>query len=71
MHLREGVEPDFIRYLRSLEEMGGWPVHRLPYNDPGVCHFTYFRRGLVICRDSEKSEWIYFVKTVSGCIRFP
>ncbi|XP_038055388.1 cyclic nucleotide-binding domain-containing protein 2-like [Patiria miniata] len=63
MHRSEGVEPDFIRYLRTIEELKGWPVHRLPHDKPSVCLFTYFRRGVVICKDSNKSDWIYVVKT--------
>ncbi|XP_033631800.1 cyclic nucleotide-binding domain-containing protein 2-like [Asterias rubens] len=63
MHRNEGVEPDFIRYLRTVDELKDWPVHRLPHDDASTCLFTYFRRGVVICKDSNNSDWIYVIKT--------
>ncbi|XP_022079599.1 cyclic nucleotide-binding domain-containing protein 2-like isoform X2 [Acanthaster planci] len=63
MHRNEGMEPEFIRYLRTIDELKGWPVYRLPHDKPSVCLFTYFRRGVVICKDSNTSDWIYVVKT--------
>jgi CRP-like cAMP-binding protein len=62
MHVEKGVEPEHIVFLRGVELMSQWPIDKLPYNDPRICLLTYFRKGTVMCKESAKSEWIYFVK---------
>ncbi|XP_070552935.1 cyclic nucleotide-binding domain-containing protein 2-like isoform X3 [Ptychodera flava] len=63
MHRGDGNEPEFIQYLRTMEEFSGWPISRLPQDDPKICLYMYFRRGVVICKDSNKADWVYIVKS--------
>nr|XP_022321378.1 cyclic nucleotide-binding domain-containing protein 2-like isoform X2 [Crassostrea virginica] len=65
MPMDKDQEPEHIRFLRTVHLMKGWPIERLPYHDPKICCFTYFRRGLLLCKDSNTSEWVYIVKTGS------
>ncbi|XP_064636321.1 cyclic nucleotide-binding domain-containing protein 2-like isoform X3 [Lineus longissimus] len=65
MHVDKDVEPDHIQFLRLIDIFDGWPIGTLPYADPKTCLFTYFRRGVIMCRDSINNEWIYVVKTGS------
>ncbi|KAJ8297714.1 hypothetical protein KUTeg_024245 [Tegillarca granosa] len=58
-------EPEHIRFLRSVDVFTNWPIEKLPYHDPKICCFTYFRRGLLLCKDSNSSEWLYIIKTGS------
>ncbi|KAK0062289.1 dentin sialophosphoprotein [Biomphalaria pfeifferi] len=59
-----GKEADHITFLKTVELLQGWPVDRLPAQSPKLCAFTYVRRGVVLCQDSSKSDWIFVV--VSG-----
>uniref|UniRef100_A0A2C9LSR5 Cyclic nucleotide-binding domain-containing protein n=1 Tax=Biomphalaria glabrata TaxID=6526 RepID=A0A2C9LSR5_BIOGL len=59
-----GKEADHITFLKTVELLQGWPVDRLPAQNPKLCAFTYVRRGVVLCQDSSKSDWIFVV--VSG-----
>ena len=43
MHAEKDKEPEHIMYLRTLDVIKGWPVEKLPWNDPHICLFTYFR----------------------------
>ncbi|OWF46625.1 Cyclic nucleotide-binding domain-containing protein 2 [Mizuhopecten yessoensis] len=63
MPVEKDQEPEHIRFLRSVILLRGWPIVRLPYHDPKICCFTYFRRGLLLCKDSNTSEWVYVIKT--------
>ncbi|CAM9522989.1 unnamed protein product [Lampetra fluviatilis] len=60
-------EPEFVSFLRSLEEFQGWPLHVLPLDSTSVCIHSYFRRGAVICKDTATSDMLYVVK--SGSVR--
>jgi len=60
----DGHEPEFITFLRTLPEFRGYPLYKLPKNKPRICAFTYFRVGVVICHDSNKSDAIVIVKSV-------
>lgn len=65
MPMDKDQEPEHIRFLRTVQLLRGWPIERLPYHDPKICCFTYFRRGLLLCKDSNISEWVYIIKTGS------
>lgn len=65
MPMDKDQEPEHIRFLRTVQLLKGWPIERLPYHDPKICCFTYFRRGLLLCKDSNTSEWVYIIKTGS------
>ena len=43
MHVDINVEPEHIRFIRSVPSFNGWPVNKLPYSDPKTCLFTFFR----------------------------
>jgi hypothetical protein len=68
MHVEDGKEPDHIKFLRHVELIKDWPVQMIPHNDPRVCLVTYFRKGVVICKDTAELEWIYIVKQGSCSI---
>ena len=36
-------EPEHIQFLRTVNTLSGWPIKQLPYHDPKICCFTYFR----------------------------
>lgn len=39
----DNKEPEHIKFLRSVIMLRGWPISQLPYHDPKICCFTYFR----------------------------
>lgn len=43
MHVERGVEPEHVRFLRSLPIFKGWPLDRLPLDNPKILLFTYVR----------------------------
>lgn len=43
MHSEKNKEPEHIKFLRQVDILQGWPVDKLPWNDPKICLFTYFR----------------------------
>lgn len=43
MHVEKNTEPEHIQYLRQIDLLQGWPIHKLPWNDTKICLFTYFR----------------------------
>ncbi len=62
MHTDGDKEPEFISYLREVDLFEHWPIEKLPYDNPNICLLTFFRRGVVMCKDSCNSDWIYCVK---------
>ena len=62
MHEESGRDPDHISFLREIRLLNEWPVHVLPHQDTRVCLLTYFRKGVIMCKDSNANDWIYFVK---------
>lgn len=44
--------------------MAGWPVEVI-HDHPQKAMFTYYRNGQVIVKDSNNSDWIYIIKSVS------
>lgn len=65
MHIEKDKEPSHIEFLRIINEFQDWPIEKLPWNNPKICLFTFFRRGVVMCADSNKSDWIYVIKSGS------
>lgn len=65
MHIEKDREPEHIQFLRTVDVLRGWPIEKLPYDNPRICLFTFFRRGVLLCKDSNTSEWIYIIKTGS------
>ncbi|XP_013419734.1 uncharacterized protein LOC106180321 [Lingula anatina] len=63
MRCEKDKEPEHVSYLRHIDLFNGWPLEKLPHDNPKICLFTYIRRGVVMCRDSTQAEWIYVVKT--------
>ncbi|KAK0064603.1 cyclic nucleotide-binding domain-containing protein 2-like isoform X3 [Biomphalaria pfeifferi] len=63
MHVKEGVEPEHVSFLRTVPILQEWPIHVLPLDDPTILLFTYVRRGVLLCKDSNTSTWIYVVKS--------
>ncbi|KAM8977671.1 uncharacterized protein RCH25_048502 [Pelodytes ibericus] len=57
--------PEYIKLLNSIELLAGWPIHKLPYNNPRICVHTFYRPGTVITKDSKASSKIYVLKTGS------
>ncbi|XP_075448653.1 cyclic nucleotide-binding domain-containing protein 2-like isoform X2 [Ascaphus truei] len=55
--------PEYIRLLHSIDLLSGWPIHKLPYNNPRICVHTFYRPGTVITKDSKASSKIYVIKT--------
>lgn len=43
MHVEKNREPEHIQYLRSIDTFHGWPIEKLPYDNPKICLFTFFR----------------------------
>lgn len=48
MPMDKDQEPEHIRFLRTVQLLRGWPIERLPYHDPKICCFTYFRFVLFV-----------------------
>ncbi|XP_064637903.1 uncharacterized protein LOC135494082 [Lineus longissimus] len=57
-----GHIPDHIKFVNSLEFMKDWPIENL-LEHPEYCLFHFFKRGVVIVRDSRQSDWLYIVKS--------
>ena len=43
MHVEVNKEPEHIKFLSTIELLDGWSVDKVPWNDPKICLFTYFR----------------------------
>lgn len=63
MSYEDGREPEHIRFLRSVPYLKDLPLQDLTTKHD-VCIFHYFRRGVVIVKES-KTKWIYVVKSGS------
>ncbi|XP_071510911.1 uncharacterized protein [Diadema antillarum] len=59
----DGGDNDLQSFMKTIEAFQDWPVEKLPKNNPTVCMLAYFRRGAVVCRNSNQSEWIYVIKS--------
>ncbi|XP_033643732.1 uncharacterized protein LOC117303625 [Asterias rubens] len=59
-----GKEMEHIKFLRLLPLLKGWPVRKLNEH-PQMGLFHFFKRGAVITKDSNNSDWIYIVKSGS------
>ncbi|CAF5069965.1 unnamed protein product [Rotaria magnacalcarata] len=42
-------------------------MEKIPHNDSYFCHVAYYHTGTVICKDSNKDDWIYVIR--AGCCR--
>lgn len=65
MHIEKDREPEHIQFLRTVDILKGWPIEKLPYDNPRICLFTFFRRGVLLCKDSNITEWLYVIKSGS------
>ena len=43
MHIEKDREPEHIQFLRTVDILKGWPIEKLPYDNPRICLFTFFR----------------------------
>ncbi|CAH8507552.1 unnamed protein product [Schistosoma turkestanicum] len=59
----ENKEAEHITFLRTIPLIPKQVLNHLSNADGSVLLFTYFRRNVTICIDSNKSNWIYIVKT--------
>ncbi|CAL1531484.1 unnamed protein product [Lymnaea stagnalis] len=59
-----GEMPDHIKFISQLEFMKDWPLERL-LERPDQCLLHFFKRNMVILKDSRTSEWFYVVKSGS------
>uniref|UniRef100_A0A8C5WHG0 Cyclic nucleotide-binding domain-containing protein n=1 Tax=Leptobrachium leishanense TaxID=445787 RepID=A0A8C5WHG0_9ANUR len=59
--------PEYITFLQSIDILTGWPLHKLPYNNPRICIHSFYRPGTVITKDTKASSKIYVIKT--GLVR--
>ncbi|RNA17194.1 cyclic nucleotide-binding domain-containing 2-like [Brachionus plicatilis] len=62
METKEGQEPEHISFLHQIDLLKNWPLDLLPHNDPKICLLTYFRKGILICKNSLKNDWIIVIK---------
>uniref|UniRef100_A0A5K4FDU7 Cyclic nucleotide-binding domain-containing protein n=1 Tax=Schistosoma mansoni TaxID=6183 RepID=A0A5K4FDU7_SCHMA len=56
-------EADHITFLRTIQFIPKQVVNHLNGVDSTILLFTFFRRNVTICIDSNQSNWIYIVKT--------
>ncbi|CAH8851847.1 unnamed protein product [Trichobilharzia szidati] len=56
-------EAEHISFLRTISFIPCQVIDQLSSADGSVLLFTYFRRNMTICLDSNQSNWIYIVKT--------
>ncbi|XP_072037464.1 uncharacterized protein [Amphiura filiformis] len=57
-------EFDHFKFLRTIPFTKGWPIRKL-YEHPQMCMSHFFKKGSVIVRDSNNSEWLFIVKSGS------
>lgn len=43
MHIEKDKEPEHISFLRTIDLFRGWPVDKIPHDNPRICLFTFFR----------------------------
>ncbi|XP_077979880.1 uncharacterized protein LOC144435182 [Glandiceps talaboti] len=60
-------DPDHHEFLDSLFFLKDWPIELLEKH-PKECVFNFFKRGDVLVKDSNYSDWIYIVKSGSCCV---
>ncbi|XP_013412839.1 uncharacterized protein LOC106175407 isoform X1 [Lingula anatina] len=51
-------------FFQSVSCLQGWPLHLLA-NNPKKAVLRFFKRGMVLVKDSSSSDWLYIVKTGS------
>ncbi|XP_077983826.1 uncharacterized protein LOC144438603 isoform X2 [Glandiceps talaboti] len=59
---RPGEEPEHITFLRQIDSLKNFPFEKLKEH-PEKCLFHFYKRGQVIVKDSNNSEWLYVVKS--------
>ncbi len=62
MSVKKGKEPEYITFMRDIALISLWPIKVLPHNDARICLSSYFRKGVIICNNSQASEWLYVIK---------
>lgn len=55
-------ESNHLSFLHEVEIIKNWPLNQLPHNDPKTCVLTFFRKGILICKNSLKNDWIFVIK---------
>ncbi|XP_028516670.1 uncharacterized protein LOC110245091 [Exaiptasia diaphana] len=63
MSYEDGKETEHIQFLRNIPYIKDLPLDQCSTR-PDICIFHYFRRGVVIVKNS-KTEWIYIIKSGS------
>ncbi|XP_062567473.1 uncharacterized protein LOC134229716 isoform X2 [Saccostrea cucullata] len=58
------TDPKHNAFLGKVRCLRDWPIEALSQN-PQACMFHYFNRGEILVRDSNRSDWIYIVKSGS------
>ncbi|XP_046355266.1 cyclic nucleotide-binding domain-containing protein 2-like [Haliotis rufescens] len=56
--------PDHIKFVSQCEFMKDWPIEKL-LERPEMCLLHFFKRNVVIVKDSRVSDWLYVVKSGS------
>ncbi|OWF55628.1 cyclic nucleotide-binding domain-containing protein 2-like isoform X2 [Mizuhopecten yessoensis] len=56
--------PEHIRFVSQCEFMKDWPIDNL-LEHPQFCLLHFFKRNVVVVKDSNFSEWVYVVKAGS------
>ncbi|CAH1777607.1 unnamed protein product [Owenia fusiformis] len=57
-----GKSPIYLPLLKTIPFMRHWPLDILQ-EAPEQCLFHFYKRGCIIAEDSNKTEWIYIVKS--------
>ncbi|XP_033647385.1 uncharacterized protein LOC117306916 [Asterias rubens] len=58
---------DGSSFIESVSIFKGWPLHLLKKH-PKKCRFNFYTRGTVIETDSNRSDWIYILKSGSCAV---
>ncbi|XP_060074183.1 cyclic nucleotide-binding domain-containing protein 2-like [Ylistrum balloti] len=56
--------PEHIRFVSQCDFMRDWPIDNL-LEQPQFCLLHFFKRNVVVVKDSNFSEWLYVVKAGS------
>ncbi|KAK6172236.1 hypothetical protein SNE40_015942 [Patella caerulea] len=59
-----GQIPDHIKFVSQIDFMKNWPIDRL-VEHPEFCLLHFFKRNVVIVKDSRVNDWLYVVKSGS------
>ncbi|XP_048761570.2 uncharacterized protein LOC125670440 isoform X2 [Ostrea edulis] len=62
--IKSVTDPRHNAFLSKVRCLRDWPIESLSEN-PQACMFHYFNRGEILVRDSNRSDWIYIVKSGS------